>query len=157
MADPHLLRPDHLPTPFTAAEIRDASPVGLTLRLRHEAAGAEPVERVIRFETVDPAGADRMTWRVAPDGSLVDGTSSRSTWLGFQGHASFPAAIASREPAVLETPMGTLDCLRYTVTDGDSVVEFWFARDLPGMPVRTVETTGGVWQETMAMVSHGLG
>jgi hypothetical protein len=152
--DPHVLDPDHLPTPFSAAEIRDASPVGLTLRLRHEPNAGEPFERVIRFVAVDADGAERMTWRVLADGSLVDGTSSRSTWLGLQAHASMPRDATTREREVVDTPMGALDCWRYTLREGDSTVELWFALDLPGMPIRTVESMAGASQETMTMLSH---
>src|SRR5215510_1060903 len=65
--------PDHLPTPFSAAEIRAASRPGKTMRLRHSSVGEVPFERVIRFVTVDDDGADRVTYRVAADGTLVDG------------------------------------------------------------------------------------
>ncbi|MCH7845067.1 MAG: hypothetical protein IH850_04475, partial [Acidobacteria bacterium] len=39
------------------------------------------------------------------------------------------------------TPMGALQCKRYTVTDGPTSDTYWFAMDKPGMPVK-VETVG---------------
>lgn len=149
-----MLQPGHLPTPFTAAEIRDASPRGLTLRLRIETPGRPPAERMIRFVQVDAEGADRVGWAILADGSDGPATRTRSTWLEFQGHASFSAATTTREAVTLDAPMGRLECLRYVTTDGDATTELWFATAFPGMPIRTVETVGGQWVETMKMLSH---
>jgi hypothetical protein len=52
--------------------------------------------------------------------------------------------------------MGPLDCLRYVVTDGDDVDTFWFARSLPGMPVRTERATGRRVVATTAILSEGI-
>ena len=38
--NPHVMRPDHAPTPFTAAEIRDATPAGHTVETVTETEGA---------------------------------------------------------------------------------------------------------------------
>jgi hypothetical protein len=60
----------------------------------------------------------------------------RETWLELQAHASFPADRTETAPERIETPLGELDCLRYTVTDGSTVETFWFARTKPGMPIK---------------------
>ena len=65
------------------------------------------------------------------------------TWRDLQSHASFPTDATTIEPERIETPMGELDCLRYTVRDGATEKVFWFATDLPGMPVRSVTRSDG--------------
>ena len=51
--DPHVLAPGTLPTPFTADEIRDGSPVGKSIRLLIEADGQDPIIRVNRWVECD--------------------------------------------------------------------------------------------------------
>jgi hypothetical protein len=135
--DPHVLHSDHAPTPFTAAEIRRGCPAGRCMRLRVAADGAEPYERTIRFTEADEDGAvqefQRRTADDAPDGEAVV---HRSTWLELQEHASFPAELATIEPAELVLPFGRFDCQLYTVRTDVGLDRFWFARDLPGMPAR---------------------
>ena len=74
------------------------------------------------------------------------------TWLDLQGHASFPADDTTIESETIETPLGELDCLRYTVRDGASEKIFWFAKDLPGMPVRFVVRNDGNVGATVSVV-----
>jgi hypothetical protein len=51
------IQPDHLPTPFSAADIRAGCLVGRTIRLQSEAPGGELSFRQIRFVEVDADGA----------------------------------------------------------------------------------------------------
>jgi hypothetical protein len=152
--DPHVLEPGHAPTPFSAAEIRDGSPVGLTATLRIEEAGEPPWTQVTRFVSWDPEGADRLAYRVAADGTSTERTTSRSTWLQLQRHASYPTDAVTIEDIELDTPMGRLDCLRYAVVNGDETVIHWFARSMPGMPIQTVVTNGGREVERVTMLSR---
>jgi hypothetical protein len=137
----HQLAPDHLPTPFTAAQIRAATPEGHTVETITEASDgtADPV--VVRsrttFVSCDEIGA--VMRRVELDESGAEtgaAVEARSTWAELQGHASFPAAIARRSHARLDHPLGRLDCLRYDVEQGPDHVVFWFSVAHPGMPVR---------------------
>jgi len=143
--DPHQLHPDHLPTPFTAAEIRAGCPPGRTLRFRIERAGEEPMIRVSRYAEVDGEGAVQESWAEDLDGGgLSEPEHERSTWLELQEHASFPRAITERgEEEELSIPSGRFACLRYTRTDPDAVWRFWFARELPGQPVRYEREVSG--------------
>jgi hypothetical protein len=121
-----VLGPDLAPTPFTPDEIRAGCPAGRTIELLVETDGEEPYTRVNRFVACDETGA-----------TLERGaTGTRVTWAELQAHAAFPAARTTIEPDTIETPLGVLDCLRYTVEDGDDVDVFWFAQAFPGMPVR---------------------
>ena len=136
-ADPHQLREGDLPTPFTANEIRAANPVGSTIRMRIERAGADPVINVSRYLSADESGAVRESWDETPTGERIgEPEQSRETWLDLQEHASFPAAETRVDDDVIELPIGRLVCRRYTQTTSDSVRTFWFALDLPGQPVR---------------------
>ena len=142
--DPHQLNPDHLPSPFTAAEIRAGCPSGRTLRFRIERAGAEPVIRVSRYVEVDAEGAVQESWPEGLDGKRrSEPERERSTWLELQEHASFPRAITERAEEELSIAAGRFACLRYTRTDPDAVWRFWFARELPGQPVRYEREASG--------------
>jgi hypothetical protein len=154
LGDPHVLQPDHAPTPFTASEIRDGCPEGRTIGLLIEAAGAPPHRRTNRFVECDEEGAVVERTRFDMDGRpLGPPERARSTWLEMQGHASTPADRTTIDPSVLESPMGPLDCLRYTVVDGEEVETLWFARSLPGMPVRTESRRAGELVLTVTMTS----
>ena len=151
--DPHVLEPGHHPTPFTAAEIRAASRPGRTVRQRIEIDGEPTNERVQQWLTVDDEGATRVVATVGADGGWRDVRQSRSTWLELQGHASMPIETTTIDEVTLDSPMGALDCLRYTTLDGDAVQTFWFARAYPGMPVMTERAENGRVVERVTMLS----
>ena len=67
----HRLRPDHLPTPFSAAQIRAASRPGREVRSLVVRAGADPVVRAIRFLAGDADGGDGESWMETPDGARL--------------------------------------------------------------------------------------
>ena len=153
-ADPHVLRPDHHPTPFTADEIRLGCRAGRTVRSLVVEGGAEPYVAVTRFVSVDAEGADTDHWTETPDGRRVTGPERhRSTWLEFQGHASMPAARTEITEETLDIPAGRYDALRYTRHDGDTVSTFWFAMSSPGMPLRFEirSTTGELLFSSIAL------
>ena len=142
--DPHQLRPDHLPTPFTATEIRDGSRPGRTIRTLVARAGELPYVRVTRWVSGDADGGACDVWTETPDGQLIEAPErSRATWLELQAHASMPAATTTIEAETIDIPAGTYDCLRYTRVDGDAVDTFWFATSAPGAPMRWEKRVGG--------------
>lgn len=142
MEDPHVLRPDHAPTPFTADEIRRGCPTGRTVTARTEAAGEPDSVDVTLFLETNEVGA------------LLEsnGTTHRVTWKDLQSHASFPADVTSIDEEVVEIPLGRMECLRYRVAGDDTVSTFWFAKDRPGMPVLFVtEQTGTIISTTFVI------
>jgi hypothetical protein len=156
--DQHRLRPDHLPTPFSAAEIRDATRPGHTLRLRLEPAGEEPMLRVTRFVETDDEGAVQESQRFTLAGDPLDEpVRRRSSWLDFQSHASFPAATTTSAEETIDLTFGRFDGLHYVAVDGDRVEHYWFALALPGMPVRTEDWEGGELRFVMTMIDHRPG
>ena len=142
--DPHVLRSDHHPTPFTADEIRLGCRAGRTVRSLVVEGGAEPYVAVTRFVSVDAEGADTDHWTETPDGRrATEPERHRSTWLEFQGHASMPADSTQISEETMDIPAGHYDCLKYVRRDGDSVSTFWFARSAPGMPLMFERRTSG--------------
>jgi hypothetical protein len=151
--DPHILEPGHAPTPFTADEIRDGCPSGRTLRLRMEAVGDEPFLRVSRFLDPDDDGTTLERSRQSLDGEpMGEPESGRFSWRELQANASFPAELTTIESMTIETELGPLDCLRYTVRDDDGENSFWFAKELPGPPVRYEIVAGGTVVSTGSVV-----
>jgi hypothetical protein len=142
--DLRVLRPDHLPTPFTAAEIREASRDGRTVRMLVLEQGVDPYVRVTRFVSGDADGGEREVWTESPDGrQLTEPERGRATWLELQEHASMPADATRIDEETIDIPAGRYDCLRYTRIDGDTIDTFWFARKAPGMPLRFEERVRG--------------
>jgi hypothetical protein len=156
-ADPHVLGPGLLPTPFSAEQIRAASGAGKTIRLLVEEPDGTSFERVNRFVDCDAEGATLEQWRVAPGGE-VDGEVSRGrvSWRELQEHAAFPEATTTVRDEELELPFGRAACRRYELAGdgGAPAAVFWFALELPGMPARyEVPVPGGVLRTTIRSVS----
>lgn len=153
--DPHVLQSGHAPTPFAADEIRAGCPAGRVIRMRVDAGGEAPFLRVRWFAACDAAGAVLVRSRQSLDGSPVgEPEAGRVTWLDLQAHASFPADATTIEPERIETAIGVLDCLRYTVRDGATEEVFWFAADLPGMPIQIHTRTDGEVVTTVSVVDN---
>jgi hypothetical protein len=143
-ADARVLRSDHLPTPYTAEEIRANSPVGRKLRALVTRAGVEPYVRVTQITWADAVGWRGDGWTETPDGRrLTEPEREEATWLELQGHASMPAATTRIDEETIDLPGGRYECLRYTRDEGESVDTFWFAKSEPGAPVRFEKRVGG--------------
>lgn len=155
--DPHVLAPGRSPTPFTATEIRIGCPAGRIIRLRVDAVGETPFLSVSRFLECDDAGATIERSRLSLDGSLLaEPEVDRVTWRDLQAHASFPAVDTTIESERIETALGELDCLRYTVREGATDTVFWFATDLPGMPVQFLTRTDDQVVTTVSVVDNTI-
>ena len=135
--DPHRLDPAHLPTPFTADEIRAACRPGRELRLRVERFGQDPVVHVARYVDGDEERAVQESWDETLGGErLGEPETTSETWLELQAHASFPAVATEVGEETIDIPAGRFACRRYIETVEDGRRSFWFATDLPGQPVR---------------------
>jgi hypothetical protein len=151
----HRLRPDHLPTPFSAAEIRDGCPAGRTILIREESAGKEPTFRRIVFMEVDGETSVQELQSTDADGTpLGEASLGRATWLDLQRHASQPADATEVGEVALDLPFGTFDCWLYTVRGPDAELRFWFAKELAGMPVQVEEWLDGALASRMLMVAN---
>lgn len=151
MTDPdaHVLAPGLAPTPFTAAEIRAGCPEGRVSVVRH------PDGLVaIRFAEGDEEGAWIEDTPVDEEGRPAGEVErERSTWLELQEHAAFPAEHTTIDRVELLGPLDQRRCLRYRVRRGDATLLFWFAVDLPGMPIRVDRCEGGVTRTTLEVVA----
>jgi hypothetical protein len=142
--DENRIRPDHLPTPFSAADIRAGCPIGRTITLQTEAPGGELTFRQIRFVEVDADGAVQEFQSTDASGVPIgEPTRHRSSWLDLQQHASQPASATVLDEVDLALPFGTEACWRYTVDRPDECVTFWFAKGRAGMPVQVEQQVGG--------------
>lgn len=153
MTDDHVLGPDLLPTPFSAAEIRTGCPAGRTVVVRVEDADGV-CHRLSRFAAVTEEGATYERADCDADGAVMgEVTSMPLTWLDLQRHAAFPAAVTTRDVAMLEYPLGVDECWRYVVANGDEATTFWFAKNRAGMPVKVTSQRGDEVLSTTVMVS----
>ena len=151
----HRLRPDHLPTPFSAAQIRDGCPPGRAIRLREESAGKEPTFRRIVFTGVDAETSVQELQSTDADGTpLGEASLGRATWLDLQRHASQPAGATTVEEVRLALPFGEFECWLYTVTAPDAELRFWFAKELPGMPVQVERWVDGSLAARSLMIAN---
>ncbi|MGW6199513.1 hypothetical protein ACWF0M_25405 [Kribbella sp. NPDC055110] len=154
-ADSHVLEAGRAPTPFTAAEIRNATRVGKSITRRVESVGAAPYLLISTYVECDDAGVTLERSRRSLDGALLgEPQVMKATWLDLQRHASFAAGDTTIEPERLETAIGALDCLRYTVRDGGTDEIFWFATSLPGMPIQQLTRTDGQIVESVVVVDY---
>lgn len=148
-ADAHVLAPGLAPTPFTADEIRAGCPAGRVSIVR-----TPDGLRSTRFASNDEEGAWIEDTALDEHGEAVGPVErERSTWLELQEHAASPVESTTIDRAVLSGPLGTLPCLRYTVQRDEAVLAFWFAVDLPGMPIRVERTEDGTTRTTLEVVA----
>jgi len=148
----------HVDPPFPAAQIRDATRPGRRYTWRVEV-GGETTVRAVTFAAADPEGAVLHSVQVALDGTVLQpNTEARATWAELESHAHFPAGHTTASGAWVDVPAGAFDALVYTVDDGSGGTRtYWFARDLPGAPVR-VEASGGEGvQMRMELIDHTPG
>ena len=160
--DERKLKPDHLPTPYTAAEIRAASLDGRASTYLIEVPGQEAVRQTLRFLKPDAKGVTFEYSRTKQDGTpLGPAASSRATWKELQAHASYPQKSTKVTDARMKTPAGDYACRLYTQTEkakGKTTVQrFYFATKLPGPPVKAVIEQDGKAVYTMTLVEHKQG
>ncbi len=147
-------KPVMAPTPFSAEEIRSASPEGRSWTFRRIGPDGAIGYAQTTFLEVDAMEARyRTEQRNASGDPIGDATVSTSTWEGFRQDAEFPAAVTTVEAETLDTDLGRFDVRVYRVSpdaaSGPTRV-FYFAAALPGPPIRVTVTMGG-GPETVVM------
>lgn len=150
----HRLRPDHLPTPFSADQIRDASEIGRQVRVRDEVPGQSPTFRQITVVAADATEGTREFVAIDETGEAIGPPTLRaSTWLELQEHASQPADRTVVTVDGIDLSWGTERCWLYVVRDGADETRFWFARSMPGMPVRVEAWIHGALTERSEVIA----
>jgi hypothetical protein len=125
------------PTPFTADEIRRGCPPGRTVTIRVREGEGPALLDTSRFVSCDleQAVVER-TIRPEDSEPVSAPQTITARWTDLQAHASFEEdrTMVRREDVISE--VGLFECLRYTVTRDGGVADFWFAVELPGMPIK---------------------
>jgi len=148
------------PAPFSSEEIRAGNPIGRRDVFRVEAAGQEPLLRATVVVDADEEEATLQFVMIDREGKIAGEAGEKTTtWDELRQHASYPARHTTVEDERIEIPAGTFDTKHYRVTSSTEegaarVVDAWFAKELPGPPVRVVETVDGAPIYLMVLVRH---
>jgi hypothetical protein len=154
------MRDGAAPTPFTAAQIREACPPGRRSTYRIEIPGRPVFLQTFHFLESDEEGCDIEMIRTNLEGiSLAEPSTSRSTWEELQSHASWPKNATTIRVADVEVPAGpfpeaSLYIVERTAGGKATVTQSYFARELPGPPVKMVQLVDGETLMTMTLVEH---
>ena len=147
---------DDLLPPFTADQIRLATPDGHTLDIVTTREGEEVDRRRTIYFDPDEESVSMRLASLSPAGELSkDAIEARTTWEDLRDHAVFPKETTRVKTEAIETPLGSLDCTRYDVASGETTLVFWFAEAYPGMPVRNATLSDGHEVETTTVVAVG--
>jgi hypothetical protein len=136
--------PEVAPYPFTVYQLKAGCASGRTIRYRFDSPTTGVKLERWTFLDIDPKTTEVTTTTYDEEGRQVGQPEvKRAQWAELHEHARFPYAttVITNEPITL--PAGTFDAMRYVVTDGDQVKTLWFARKLPGPPVKMEITKGG--------------
>lgn len=153
--DANKMLPDHAPTPYSAAEIREACPAGRVIKFRIEEPGKPVMFSVLTFGQGDKENAMYEAGGLDENGKPLGEKKKASTpWKELQSHASFPAADTTIERAEKQVGATTYDCWHYVVKseDGKEVTDYWFAVKLPGPPILLETRVNGKAVRTMTQV-----
>lgn len=149
------------PRPFTAEQIREAMPVGFSVRSQLEVAGRPPMVQVMRVVGSTPEQATMQVHMESPEGELVgDVATQTETWTGLRDHATFTAADTLRTDVLVEVPAGRFEAWLYSVVTADVsrtvVSRFHFAKELPGPPVRYERLEDGQTTYLLTLLAYGV-
>jgi hypothetical protein len=153
---------NRVPTPYTTAQIRGASPEGRSYEFLVERPDRPAVRRKLVFIAVSDERATISSSELDPTGQKqVAGEMLDQTWEELRMHASFPKAVTTVDEDRSETPVGVFDCLRYTIVEqtpeGPARTVLWFAKELPGPPVETLLERGGQTIERTMLLRYEPG
>ena len=158
------MRAGNLPTPFTAEEIKAHCKPGYSTKHIFENAGLKPVIQIVTFlESEDPTKARFSSRQESTTGELVsDDGITEIGWDKLQAHGSFLDNVATVKEATLELDGTSYDCWKYEINnivpnhDGSSLnsvsMTMWFAKNLPGPPVKMVQFVNGEKQTSITLI-----
>jgi hypothetical protein len=146
---------EHAPYPYTAEQIRAASPVGRVIPFKIELQGQRPKVHVIEFVAADADGAEiESSDRDANGKPVGEVKRTRAKWAELVKHAEFPRAATAVEDGVADTPAGKFPSKIYKVKSGDELSTFYFAADRPGPPVLFFTERAGERVMTSTLLSE---
>ena len=145
----------HLPTPFSAEEIRANCGPG-TFREFHISTGGITLTQKLTFVKGDEWGTAFHFSLSGPGGGDPQVSNKPySLWTTFQSHASYPASETTLRQGVITVPAGRFPCWIYKQTDSKGTTsETYFAKSLPGPPVYSIsEAADGTELTRMELIS----
>lgn len=147
------------PAPFTAEQIRDATKPGRSYVFRMEMKDKPVVLRKIHFLKVDKDGAEVESVSTDEKGAVLEQKPpKRVPWTELRSHGEWPNDRVTTSDEEISVPAGKFRCTLFTVREDDgSIGRYWFAKDMPGAPVRFTNEKGGVVVLSSALVEHKNG
>ena len=144
------------PTPYTAAQIRDALPVGTVVVYRRVEAGSDPYLNRMTMVSADAVACRIADAIVDEQGNVIsEEGETEASWEELRKHGEFPVAAVQRSEDSVDVPAGHFDTWKYVVTEPDgTVTTYQFARTLPGPPVRMEARAGDAVVFSMELVSR---
>lgn len=135
--------PDHLPTPYTANQIREAHPEGAVVTAQMVRSDGTTVLLRTVFHDHSEQGTAFTTEQKDPLGNLVgQPQTNRASWEELRQHAIFPRETTRRSESTVTTALGTQACWKYEVNDNQTRRVMWFSKSHPGAPVLMEEYLG---------------
>ena len=116
------------------------------------------MKQTFAFRDGDKQGCTFTISKFKEDGT-PDGKprSSQVTWKQLQAHASYPVKGTRITPETIQLKAGKFECWVYTREAAGQVSRFYFAKKLPGPPVKLVVDREGKTVYSMVMVEHKPG
>lgn len=163
-SEPAAATPEEAPAlatpPFTAEQIRGATKVGRTYRFAMRQ-GEQALTVTMRFTAVTAEGTTIERSVVDAGGKTLDQGQEEATWSELVDHASYPVDATVITETTVEVPAGKFDAVLYTITaeqDGKAMVSrMYFAKSLPGAPVKAEITLGDQAMLSMELLEHTPG
>jgi len=148
-----------LPTPFTAAEIKAAMPVGLQIHWEESKNGATSYSRWTITAADDTTVTIKFSVHDKDGKQLGDSVERTSAFEDLRSHALFPEQRAKREKKTVTSAVGKGDGWQYIVSSklDDGTKEesrYTFLRSLPGAPVKTQVFRDGTLVSGMTQVKR---
>ncbi|MHC4940921.1 MAG: hypothetical protein ACYTHK_18425 [Planctomycetota bacterium] len=152
--DPRVMEEGKAPTPFTAEQIRWASPEGRVCLMKMKNPQGNFLVRFsfgkgdAKQTTFETAGMTLEKQELGPPRSRT------VTWTELQGHASYDEDKTTISEEQKTVGAGKFDCWLYSVKVGEETHRFWFAKVLPGPPVMLEVESEGKITQTMEMIEQ---
>ena len=141
---PALAAEEHLPTPYSAEELREVWREGFELDSKVWTPKEETLART-RVEAWSESEVTTSEQTISASGEpQSEKRSGTTTWEALRDHARFDAARAHRERQQRDTALGSLEGWLYTVNpSNNTVLELFFADGMPGPPVTFKQSIDG--------------
>lgn len=153
---PETDRPEEMAAPpYTAAQIKDATKVGRKYTFKIEVPGEPAQLQVMEFTAITAEGAtlkqSTLNEDKTPAGEVIE---DQVTWNDLESHAHFPKDATRVTEEELTVPAGKFPCMVYRVTEAEIINTYWFAKSLPGAPIKVEAREGDKVVFTMTLTEH---